>query len=142
MRKMMLAGAALLALAFAGCSDDGDGGLNGAGPDATPPAAVPPGAEPVREETVLGALSGEGEERRFVGSACADDVLVITTDREAVYAELPCDRALPADVTGPFAGREVELRITTGEPRKVFLRIESGESAEFTVGGVWTVAVE
>ena len=37
----------------------------------------------------------------------ATDILRIATTRETVYAELPCDRALPADVANRFGGTPV-----------------------------------
>ena len=127
----MIAGTALLS----GCGDD-----SGDGAASTPrPTAVPPQATPIAGEATIGSADGSGEEHVFVSSTCADDVLAIATDRATLYAGLPCDRALPPDVTEPYEGVAVVIHIVPGPPQKVFMDLESGETVELTVDGVWIV---
>ena len=119
------------------CGGDDDGGGDAA---PTPPAGVPAGATPIAGDVTIGSLEADSSEaRRFVSTACADDVLAIVTDRESLFARLPCDRALPASVTQEWAGQRLRIRVAeTGQPN-LFISLESGASAEFTVDRAWVV---
>jgi hypothetical protein len=100
------------------------------------PATVPRAAPEVRADVDLGERDQTGLARVFSSQACDDDVLVIATTLETVYAELPCDRALPADVEARFVDTEVSIRLRPAEG-KVFVFSEEGGSAEYTVGRIW-----
>jgi hypothetical protein len=64
--------------------------------------------------------------------------MTIVTSQETVYALIPCDRSLPADVAGRFAGVPVRIRVTPERPpHKLYLESASQGTAEFTVDGVW-----
>ena len=69
--------------------------------------------------------------------SCANGLLTIATTTGIVYAELPCDRALPDDVVRRFLGKAVTIRIVPGDPGKLFVDSDTAGSVEFTVGGVW-----
>lgn len=91
--------------------------------------AAPPGADPATTEL-------------FFSMSCKADVLAIATNRRALYAELPCDRALPQDVVARFLGKPVQTRITVAAPAKLFLDSADAGSAQFTVGRVWMVELQ
>ena len=132
---MITLGIALLGAFAAACSDDDAGDAT-----ATPrPTAIPAQATPVTGEATIGSVDGSGDEHTFASASCANDVLAIATDNATIYAGLPCDRMLPAEVTDPFEGVGVVIRIVPGPPQKLFMDLESGESVEFTVEGVWIV---
>ena len=135
-RMSMIALLLLVLLVVAGgCGDDG-----AESDSATPrPTAVPPQATPIVGDATIGSVDGSGDQFVFASITCANDVLAIDTDRGTVYAGLPCDRSLPEDVTSSFEGAGVVMRIVGGPPQKLFLDIESGESVEFTIDGVWIV---
>jgi hypothetical protein len=128
---------ACIALVAAACSDDGS---PNAGAGADPPAAVPDGARIVSEPTAVGALAvtpGADDPHLYFGTRCADGLLAVTTTRETVYAELPCDRALPPEAAARFLGQPVLIRIVPSEPAKLYIESTAAGSAEFTVGRVW-----
>ena len=134
-----VAGLALLAGAAA-CSDGGASTVPPA--SGAPPAAVPEAAELVDENIEFGQDAAapdapEDAAHLFYAMTCVDDVLTITTTKETVYAELPCDRALPPEIAGRFAYVPVRLRVVTAAPAKLYIESETAGSAEFTVGRVW-----
>jgi hypothetical protein len=81
------------------------------------------------------ASGGDGE--IFYSMGCADGVLVVVTSRRALYAELPCDRALPQSTVDRFLGKPIAVRAVLSNPAKLFLNSEAAGSIEFTVGRVW-----
>ena len=124
MRSSIAVFGLLLAAMTLGCSDGEDG--------AAVPPRVPPGAHEVSESETR-----SGEETLFFSSDCFDGVVSVTTTVEVVYAELPCSRALPADVKERFLGKVVALRIVPGEPSKIYMDSKAAGSVEFTVGRIW-----
>ena len=152
----VLMAVALVALTASACSDDDDAGGNGGNggngqpipgisvtatniEDGNRPAAVPDEAEIVRSPTEFGdpaATSGD-ESRTFEETACSDATLTIATSKEVVYAELPCDRALPPEVADRFTGDPVRIRITIADSIKLFFESTDGGSVEFTTGRIW-----
>ena len=102
---------------------------------------MPGTARIVGEERALGSAAstpeGSDEPHLYFAMSCADDVLTIATSRETVYAELPCDRALPGEAAARFQGLPVLIRIVPSEPGKLYLDSATAGSAEFTVGRVW-----
>ena len=140
--RLLLAAATVLASAAAGCSDGGDrepagdAGTRGAltsRPAAGRPPVIPASARAVESDTSL-ALDTEDPLTQL---SCEANVLVVESEARTVYAALPCDRALPPDILNEFVGEAVIIEIDADTPGKVFLRSEAGESAEFTVDGVW-----
>lgn len=137
---------ALAAAAMAGCSDgDGPEPAGGASPPSADgmqpgvagrPPAVPASAEQVESATTF-APDSFGSSEILTGVTCEANVLTIESAERVVYAALPCDRALPPELLARFAGKAVRIEIESGEPAKLFLRSAEGESAEFTVDGVW-----
>lgn len=120
---------ALILAITAACGGDDEGAR---------PEAVPAGASEVRADVDLGARDAVGLPRVFSSQACDGDVLVIATTLERVYAELPCDRALPEDVEARFIETEVSMRLRPGDG-KLFVSSEEGGSAEYTVGRIWLI---
>jgi hypothetical protein len=117
-------------------------GCGGAGDDADPrPAAVPASAELVDEDVTLGSPSSEGVDpaqvRALYHISCNGELLAVVTTREAAFAELPCDRALPREIADTYLGLPVELRIQPADPAKLRIRSATAGSVEFTVGRVW-----
>jgi len=133
----VLASACLLLAAA--CSGGGDG----ESPTAAPrPTSVPSAAKLVSKDQAFGSASvPAGKDRAdselFSSTNCADDILTITTNHHAVYAELPCDRALPADVSARFIDKPVQVRMVVSEPAKLYVDSSEAGSAEFTVGRIW-----
>lgn len=125
----------ILSVAALACADGGD-----AGPSAGLPAGLPESAEPMQtaEERPAEVAPGEGG-RLFFSSDCVDGLLSVTTTREIVYAELPCDRALPPEVKERFLGKAVALRIVPGQQSKLYIESQEAGSVEFTVGRMWLV---
>jgi hypothetical protein len=105
--------------------------------DGPRPAGVPESAEQVRSETVLRETDIDGRVRRLFAHDCMADVLTITTTIESVYAELPCDRALPDEVVQGFLGEAVAVTLRPGGDGKLLLTAEDAGSAEYTTGRMW-----
>lgn len=137
----------LAAVAMAACSGGGDGGR-----DVVRPTAVPTQAELIDGQTTFGNADPQAtappDERLFFGMTCADGLLNLTTTREAVFAELPCDRFVDAAVIARFQGTRV--RVTVCVPRsdcararqneeegKLLIESPTGGSIEFTTGNIW-----
>ena len=134
MRRFIAVFGLLFAAIVLGCSEEDDS----AGLESSVPSGVPSGAQAVRatETRSAGNSAGAGE-RLFFASNCVDGLLSVTTTLEVVYAELPCDRALPEDVKGRFMGKAIALRIVPGQPAKLYIDSKEAGSVEFTVGRIW-----
>lgn len=101
------------------------------------PAAVPTAAAETRAEVELGAAS---DKETLSSMSCADGLLTITTSAHVVYAELPCDRALPDTNVKPFVGQPIHVRAVPSDPAKLYLDSSAAGSVEFTVGRVWVTS--
>jgi hypothetical protein len=135
----LTAGLTLVAGAAA-CSGGGDDPAGDASP--TAPGVPQRGAVLVDENIEFGQDEAAPDApansaHLFYAMTCADDVVAITTTKETVYAELPCDRALPQEVVGRFAYVPVRVRIVTAAPAKLYIESKVAGSVEFTVGRVW-----
>jgi hypothetical protein len=134
--------AAVLSLVVFGC--DGAGLEPDTPPDAieaSRPTEVPTEAMLVISERTLGSLGKDSpEESRLFAVECVNNLLAIVTSRVRVYAELPCDRALPPDKVQDFLGDPVivRIRIFGREDNKLFFQSQTAGSVEFTTGRVWT----
>jgi hypothetical protein len=139
-RSAALLSAALLFVAVLAACDGGDDG-DSAPSAGTPPAGVPTAAVPAGEQEFgdIEPTPADAEEVRLYESlSCSADIMTIVTSQETVYALIPCDRSLPADVAGRFAGVPVRIRVTPERPpHKLYLESASQGTAEFTVDGVW-----
>jgi hypothetical protein len=140
-----LACASVLAAACSG------GGSSSSKPGQTPsgdaskprPTAVPQAASLISADVTFGspdANSNPADSELFFATSCQNDVLAVVTNRRAVYAELPCDRALPASQSERFLGKPVRVRVVVASVPKIFLESTAAGSVEFTVGRVWQMA--
>ncbi len=134
------AGIVAAAVLFSACSGGDDGG------GSTPaPAVVPQSAHVVAGPEEIGAPDGppnNGADHLFFSTSCEDDVLAVVTNQEVVYAELPCDRAVPQEVAERFLGRPVRVRVVPSDPAKLYVESDAAGSLEFTVGRVWIVTLD
>ena len=103
------------------------------------PAAVPATADQARGEVQLGAGSG-GDAETLASMSCADGLLTVRTSQHVIYAELPCDRALPDANVKPFIGKPIHVRSVPTNPAKLYLDSSGAGSVEFTVGRVWVAS--
>jgi hypothetical protein len=107
------------------------------------PSGVPATAELVVSDVAFGEVSlASGADPQslhlFYSLACRDDLLVVPTTHETIYAELPChDYWLPDDVVRPFLGKPVRVRISTEPPPGLVIDASSAGSARFTADRVW-----
>ena len=136
-------GAAAVAAAalFSACSGGGDDG----GATSPAPSSVPQSAHLVAGPEEIGAPDGppgNGADHLFFSTSCEDDVLAVVTDQEVVYAELPCDRAVPQEVAERFLGLPVRVRVVPSNPAKLYVESDVAGSLEFTVGRVWIVTLD
>jgi hypothetical protein len=74
---------------------------------------------------------------------CFEDLLNIVTTGHELYAELPCDRALPQDRVQAFLGKPVDIQISIAFGSNK-LRVDSSEAGlvEFSPGGIWVAEAE
>lgn len=109
------------------------------------PPTVSQTAEPIVQTTALGRIDRRANEppqavmtRRLEDATCRDDVLVIETSEETIYAPLPCDRFWDPDTVEAFSDEEVAivLEVTVARYRVLIETLELAQ-AEFTVGGIW-----
>lgn len=106
---------------------------------------MPATAEAVQSGAALGQIvrranaSPETEDTRLLlTAACQENVMVLRTSKETIYADLPCDNFWDAEATQAFAGQEVAIKVTVDHVRfQIFVETLPGAQAEFTVGGVW-----
>jgi hypothetical protein len=137
----------LLAAALAvACSDEGSGR------EVVRPTTVPVDASLVDGQTSFGTADPEAtnppDERLLFDLVCADGLLSLTTTRESVFAELPCDRFVDASVVARF--RATRIRVTVCVPQsdcararqnedegKLLIESPTGGSIEFTTGHIW-----
>ena len=148
--------AVALMLALTACNGSGGTSSNGSsptdnGPTLPPvtavakPEAVPTTAEVVQSGMVLGrivrranAAPETDDIRLLVTATCQENVMVLRTSKEAIYADLPCDNFWDAEATQAFVGEEVAITIAIDHVRyQIFVETLPGGQAEFTVGGVW-----
>jgi hypothetical protein len=147
-RRAIIGGVVWLAAAIAaGCSGGGDDGR-----DVVRPTTVPTQAELIDGETTFGnadpRATAPPDERLFFDMACVDGLVSLTTTRETVFAELPCDRFVDATVIARFQGTRV--RVTVCVPQsdcararqnedegKLLIESPTGGSIEFTTGNIW-----
>jgi hypothetical protein len=110
------------------------------------PTGVPAAAVPLNADTSYGnpsapAGADPAVTELFFSSSCESDLVALTTNLHIVYAELPCDRALPASVQARFIGKPVRLRAVVGDPAKLYMDSAEGGSVELTVGRMWVVSM-
>lgn len=100
------------------------------------PAEVPASATLVVDSVTLGNLAGASADsgRLLYAIRCRGDVVAITTTKETLYAELPCD-ATPSDHA--LLNQVVEVRVTPGAPTQVRIASVSAGTIDLNVGRVW-----
>ncbi len=109
------------------------------------PTSVPESAAKVVETTELGRIERranappEGiDTRELTDAACEDDVLVLETSDETIYAALPCDRFQEDQVEDVVLDQEVAIVLEVTDVRfRVLIETLEGALAEFTVAGIW-----
>ncbi len=149
--RMFLAGVATAAAVLTGCSGGSHAGTRTApaasatrqpGPDdGARPAGVPPDASLIRADRTFGAdprTPVQGAPPLLFSLGCKDGVLsIITSQIVQLYAELPCDRAVPQDVADRFAGQPVRLRLVVGGAVKLYIDSPAAGTIEFTITRAW-----
>jgi hypothetical protein len=133
-------GTALPATAF---STETATGLPNTGSTAQPrPVGVPTEARFVATDYTFGAVpktplpTGWSPQLFYLG--CKDDVLaVVTSQILELYASLPCDRMVGADVVNRFLGQHIQVRIAFGTAEKLYMESPSAGTLEFTIRGAW-----
>ena len=110
--------------------------------DGSRPAGVPTEAALIRADRTFGAdlqtpaQGGQPPQLFFLG--CKDGVLtVITSQIVQLYAELPCDRAVPQNVADRFVGHPVQLRLTLGDVVKLYIDSPVAGTIEFSITRAW-----
>lgn len=126
----MAAGALLVALMLQGCSN---------GDSESHPEGVPTQAQEVEELPFDPTANPDAQDdaRLLQSMTCAEDILRIETSSETLYAELPCERALPDDIVEQFVGKPVSLAYSTEGTANLALKADTGETATFSVGRIW-----
>ncbi len=106
-------------------------------------AGVPASAQPVTGDLELGHIEHAlgpspdvSQARTLEGLSCSDDLLIARTDVETLYAQMPCDRFLPADAVDRLTGKPAAIRLDASGGLRLFIESTAG-TAEFTVLGVW-----
>ena len=112
-------------------------------------AAPRPASVPAEARAVVGALTtGDAtpDDRPFdqqdvlYAIQCADDVIVVSTTRETVYAAAPCAQALPDEVFRPYLAHPIVVRVLDTRPRQLHLSSSSVGSVAFQIGDAWLLA--
>jgi hypothetical protein len=137
-----------LAMLVAGAACSGGNG----GRDVVRPGSVPTQAGLVDGEFSFGTADADAvdppDERLLSGLGCAENLLSLVTTREAVYAELPCDRFVDASVVARFQGTRVRVTVCvpdsdcararqSEDEGKLLVESPTGGSIEFTTGHIW-----
>ena len=81
-------------------------------PADTRPLAVPASAQTVKQNLVLGDVA-EGI-HYFEGMHCDGGITTVSTSKELIYAEVPCDRMLPDATLNRLRGQVIRIRIVDG----------------------------
>jgi hypothetical protein len=118
--------------------------VNSGEPEGPVPPAVPATAVRVVATTEFGQPSAapDADPRTtplFFSLSCQGGVLTLVTSTSVVYAELPCDRSLPASAIQPYLGKPLHVRLVMTSPAKLYMDSSQAGSVEFTVGRVWLV---
>lgn len=109
------------------------------------PETVPETARSIGQTTALGRIVRRANEppqavavRGLLDAACEEDVVVLETSQETIYAPLPCDRFWDADSADVFVGEPVAIQLEVTEVRfRILIETVAGAQAEFTVSGFW-----
>jgi hypothetical protein len=117
-------------------------------PGSTPAPIIRPSSVPAAARLVSGAFEvgdqspgGKPPEAQHILYAvrCAGDVLVVSTTKETLYADLPCSKVLPDEVFRSYLAQPVLLRVDDGDPRQLHLVSGALGSLGFQVGNVWVL---
>jgi hypothetical protein len=107
------------------------------------PADVPQSAQPAHGSLELGHIEHPfgpdpdvSQARTLEGMACAGDLLMVRTDRETVYARMPCDRFLAPEQVATLEGNPAAIRVDVGQDQRLLIESTAGNAA-FSVTGVW-----
>lgn len=100
--------------------------------------SVPPSAQFVAGPLALGDASPAADvpkttQHVLYAVHCEQDVVVVSTTRETLYAELPCSRVLADEVFRPFLSLPVLIRVYGAGPRQLSLASGAIGSLAFEV---------
>jgi len=109
-RLALVLALSIAALGAWACDDDSNGDGNGA----DDPSTLSDGESLGSIQRFPGGTQVPTDARTFVEATCADDRLVVVTDRETVSATMPCDRMLPPDVLARFPDQPVVISYSDG----------------------------
>ena len=106
---------------------------------------MPATAEAVQSGAALGqivrranAAPATEDIRRLLTASCQENVMVLRTSKETIYADLPCANFWDAESTQAFVGQDIAIKLAVDDVRfQIFIETLPGAQAEFTVGGVW-----
>ncbi len=136
----------LLVLTAAACGEEEGPAANtvvGLPTEPPRPAAVQPDARFIAQPLVLGSIERRPnaapvlhEARLITEFACEDDVFLIHTNNEDIWALIPCDRVTPLSLLEPYRQESAAIKL---DPLGGKIRIETlgGAQAEFTVSAIW-----
>jgi hypothetical protein len=106
----------------------------------SPPAGVPASAMPVLAPYDAGTtavIAPERLRRLFFRLECRDDLLVVATTRETIYATLDCsDYGVNFDAWEPLLAQPVHVRVEPGEPYRLSVEAASA-AAYFEADAAW-----
>ena len=109
------------------------------------PASVPEAARFVGQTTTLGRIIRAADQppravavRGLLTATCQEDILLIQTSQEAIYAELPCTRFWDPATAASFTGQPAAIVLEVTQERfRILIETLAGAQAEFTVNGIW-----
>jgi hypothetical protein len=109
------------------------------------PADIPAAAPPIVQTSTLGEITRQASETpelhalRVLESAnCKNDLLVIRTSIETIYAVLTCDKFSDEQFAQLFAGQSAALVLEVSSQRyRILIETIDGAQAELTPDGLW-----
>jgi hypothetical protein len=129
-----IASACIIGALITACASDHD-----APRTAVPlPSSALSGARLIEADTVYGGADIASDDRRLSDMLCSGDLVTITTTKETVLAELPCDRFVTPDIVEQF--RNMAVRVTVHPAAgggKLLIEAQTRASIEFTIGHAW-----
>ena len=109
------------------------------------PLAVPASAQSIEQTTTLGRFIRRANEppesietRQLEDGSCENELLVLQTSEETIFAPHACSSFWSAEQKADFVGHEVAIVLEASETRfRILIETAAGAQAEFTVPGIW-----
>ena len=109
------------------------------------PTSVPEAAQGVSQTTTLGRITRRAEEepqtvglRELEDAVCQNELVILTTSEETIYAAIPCERFWDDRAKDLFVGEQIAIVLEVSEERfRVLIETLGAAEAEFTVDGIW-----